>query len=477
MGRSIETSFLMLFLATALCWGQSNAAQPEILRSLPPARLRSLLQGMGFEFTEESKDTTSVFNFQLEGYKVILFDQTTDLQLYSGFSDTVDAAKVNKWNQKYRFSRAYVNDNGNPSIESDLDLQGGVTKEHVEAFIRQFRTSLGVYAQFLTSPASTSSIETTTKAEPMHQKSASATTKIKTPLGNFLLWIDPTKWKEEASKEPGTLEFRSANGEGYARVITERIGIPTDALPEIALSNARKVAPDARIVLQEKRIVNGREVLAMQIEGTTKNIPFRYYGYYHGGTSGTIQVIAYTVSTAFDQNRDDFTALLDGLEILDQELPLPVKTAARDEASGVLSVNGGTMSIRYDPTKWKQDESKEVGRFSFNHSKGDAFALVISERIPVPLDSLPDIALTNAKEIDPNASITFREKRHVNGVDVWFLKLKAVASGIPLIYYGYYYGGKSGTIQILTYTGTNLVDEYESDFMDFLNGFHVSGSF
>jgi hypothetical protein len=29
------------------------------------------------------------------------------------------------------------------------------------------------------------------------------------------------------------------------------------------------------------------------------------------------------------------------------------------------------------------------------------------------------------------------------------------------------------TIQILTYTGTNLVKEYDADFMEFLNGFRV----
>jgi hypothetical protein len=51
--------------------------------------------------------------------------------------------------------------------------------------------------------------------------------------------------------------------------------------------------------------------------------------------------------------------------------------------------------------------------------------------------------------------------------------MESVSHGIPFAFEGYYYGGKAGTIQILTYTGTNLVKEYDADFMEFLNGFRV----
>lgn len=84
------------------------------------------------------------------------------------------------------------------------------------------------------------------------------------------------------------------------------------------------------------------------------------------------------------------------------------------------------------------------------------------------------MALSNAKDADPNAKIIFREKRSVGVVDVWFLKLASTSKGIPLIYYGYYYGGKAGTVQVLTYTGANLITEYDKDFLDFLDGFRVS---
>jgi hypothetical protein len=132
------------------------------------------------------------------------------------------------------------------------------------------------------------------------------------------------------------------------------------------------------------------------------------------------------------------------------------------------------ISIKYDQKKWKRRQLAEKGRFFFTHSSGDGYAMVIFERWPAPTDSLPDIALKNVRKTDPDANIVFREKRKVGGVDVWFLKIDAVVSNVPVTYYGYYYGDKSGAIQVLTYTARTLISEYDREFMSFLNGFVVS---
>ena len=318
MRRKIAARTMAPFLLLAVfCNGQSNGSPSDILKEASPVRMRSILQGMGFKFTEESNNGANSFHFQLDGYNITLFDQTSDLQLYTGSPGKVDVERVNEWNRNYRFGRAYVNENGNPVLEADLNLKGGVTREAVEIFIMQFETTLHSYGQILAfgqSPGAQSN------AAAEHRKSASATRKISTPFGDFALWVDQTKWKQTATDGVGQLQFENVNGEGYAKVFTERIGIPTDSLGELAFSNARKVDPNAKITLREKRIVNGRQVLAMQIDGTNKSILFRLYGYYYGGASGSIQLVTYTASSAFDQNVTEFTRFLDGLEISDQEL-------------------------------------------------------------------------------------------------------------------------------------------------------------
>ena len=99
--------------------------------------------------------------------------------------------------------------------------------------------------------------------------------------------------------------------------------------------------------------------------------------------------------------------------------------------------------------------------------------MVISERIAVPMSSLKDLALANAKQAAPDAHIVLDEKRIVNGKEVTCLQIEGTVQGIAFIYYGYYYGGPEGTLQVLTYTGKNLFAEFKPDLEDFLNGTQI----
>ena len=279
---------------TSSSHAQTQTSNSEVMTDVSHAKMESILRGMGFEFTEKQPDDSDAFFFQLNGYKVTLLNQVKDMQLYAGFSDKVDLTRVNEWNSTYRFSRAYVSDKGGASLEDDLDFAGGVTRTAIEAFIKQFRTTLTSYVKFVTNSPSNATkassdpvtegsptVERTTSlagATPSSQlrpytKSPSAKKRIKTPVGDFALWVDETKWKQDKVDTAGVLQFSNVNGEAWARAITERIGIPTNGLREIALINAKKADPNAKITFEDERIVNGPQVLALQIVGTTKGIP------------------------------------------------------------------------------------------------------------------------------------------------------------------------------------------------------------
>lgn len=140
---------------------------------------------------------------------------------------------------------------------------------------------------------------------------------------------------------------------------------------------------------------------------------------------------------------------------------------------GSLKINRN-ISLRYDPGQWRQKVSHNRGQFAFSRSSGAGHALVIAERIAIPLSSVQDVALANAQLVDPHAKIVFRNKRRVNGFIVWFLKIEADVDTVPMVYCGYFYGGENGTVQVVTYTEKSRFPEYEKGFMDFLNGLVVS---
>jgi hypothetical protein len=43
-----------------------------------------------------------------------------------------------------------------------------------------------------------------------------------------------------------------------------------------------------------------------------------------------------------------------------------------------------------------------------------------------------------------------------------------------MVYCGYFYAGENGTVQVVTSPAKNLFAEYESRFMEFLNGLTIS---
>jgi hypothetical protein len=53
--------------------------------------------------------------------------------------------KVNQWNKEKRFSRAYLDGDGDANVEWDIDLEGGVTMGAVREGIRTFQTVVQIF--------------------------------------------------------------------------------------------------------------------------------------------------------------------------------------------------------------------------------------------------------------------------------------------------------------------------------------------
>jgi hypothetical protein len=51
--------------------------------------------------------------------------------------------------------------------------------------------------------------------------------------------------------------------------------------------------------------------------------------------------------------------------------------------------------------------------------------------------------------------------------------MDAKPEGVPITFYGYYYSGDEGAIQVLTWTVQNLFREFKPELEAFLNGFEI----
>lgn len=322
---------------------------------------------------------------------------------------------------------------------------------------------------------------------------APASTEFATPLSanegsvagstvKYSLAYDKDKWITETPKtgSPAEYSFTHVDGDVYSMIIAERLTFSLDALKELALNNAKSIAPDAKIILEETRKVNGVDVLAMKIEGTTSGIPFIYYGYYYTGKMTSLQVVTYTSQELFPQYEEELTKFLSGLKIDESTIMTAEETLTATEKAPLTAglVEGSQMpySIKYNPEKWtvKNSASEEVSEYFFSHVDGDVYGMVIPERIQADAAGIKKVALANAKAAAPDAKITAEETRKVNGKDLLVLQLTGTVQGIKFQYYGYYYAGKSGVIQFISYTSPELFKQYEKDITDLLNGLAVT---
>jgi hypothetical protein len=145
-------------------------------------------------------------------------------------------------------------------------------------------------------------------------KDEDATFQLKSTENNASIYLNPKKWIFSKGKkgEDSEYEFQMTDSDLRAMLITERIEIPLENLVDIALENAKEIAPDAYFVTREYRTVNGKKVMMAQLNGTISGIKFTYLGYYYSDAKGSTQIVTYTSQKLFPEYRNDAEKLLNG---------------------------------------------------------------------------------------------------------------------------------------------------------------------
>jgi hypothetical protein len=287
--------------------------------------------------------------------------------------------------------------------------------------------------------------------------------------------VDESKWKQEKSDKIGVLFFSNMNNEAWAALVIVPSGVPTTTLSTRLLEVLKKKDPNAKITFEEERIVNGQQVNAFQLSASDEGVPVKGFGYSYSGSAGSVIVIGAAVENQFAKYLEDITELLDGLVIAEPDLSSSANRLALP-TPGLLPLTS-KISLSYNPKQWKQgpsDKNDDADTYTFSHSSGAGYAVITTLQLPLPLDTLPDIVLAGIRSEDPDAAIVFREKRMVNGTEMWFIKIEGKVRNVPVIFCTYLYSNTAGMVQVTTFTRKTGFGEYEKDFMDFLNGLRIS---
>ena len=126
----------------------TSRSSGEVISSISVGDLRSLLSEMGYEPRSlEGQDNAGAVQMADRPVLIRVGGEGKNLLLWS-YVQGGSLDKVNQWNKEKRFSRAYLDGDGDANVEWDIDLEGGVTVDAVREGIRTFQAVVQVFKDF-----------------------------------------------------------------------------------------------------------------------------------------------------------------------------------------------------------------------------------------------------------------------------------------------------------------------------------------
>lgn len=155
----MRTSFKALCLAAgiaaaALAAGAAHASDTSLVSAADVDQLVNVAKGFGFAELKKDHTGDPKISGMIEGTRyVVLFygcdDQhktCKDIQFDAAWSGTkVTAAKVADWNLHKRFGKAFLDSDGDPHVQMDVNLHYGVSEHNLEDTFDWWRVTMKMF--------------------------------------------------------------------------------------------------------------------------------------------------------------------------------------------------------------------------------------------------------------------------------------------------------------------------------------------
>lgn len=157
MGRFLLRGALAMATIATLA---AVPAHAELVNASNPATIKAIVESQGWPATLVSKPGNDPYiESNRNGLKfLVLFMNCTEgrncktLQYYMGFSDAkqVPLEKFNQWNKEKRFARAYRDDEGDPVLEMDVDVDfNGIPRENIGETFNTWSSLMDTFREFI----------------------------------------------------------------------------------------------------------------------------------------------------------------------------------------------------------------------------------------------------------------------------------------------------------------------------------------
>lgn len=141
-------------------------------------------------------------------------------------------------------------------------------------------------------------------------------------------------------------------------------------------------------------------------------------------------------------------------------------------ATFLMKSKKANFGFNINPKKWIVEKAavNTDAEYQVRFKDSDIYGMIISEKVEIPVETLRNIVLDNARAGASEVKVLSEEYRIVNGNKVLSMTFQAKAQGIQFQYHGYYDSNESGTVQYLLFSSPAIMNTYKGEIQDLLNG-------
>ncbi len=150
-----------LVLAVVLASVSSLAQAQDIVDATNPEEINNIARGYGSAslLKDNGGDPKIEGRIDGKGYSVYFYGcedgkDCRSINLATGWASdgqyTID--EVNKWNRENRFVKAYIDDEGDPILEMDVNLHLGVTRDNLDKTFDWWSYMMGEFTKDIIDP-------------------------------------------------------------------------------------------------------------------------------------------------------------------------------------------------------------------------------------------------------------------------------------------------------------------------------------
>lgn len=160
--RWLAAAFLLLPLsAVAVRSAAADTRMASVYTRISGEEMKALLQRYGYkaELTKDEGGDPKIMS-AASGAKFVVFFYdcnearsrtctTIQFSVAYNLDEKVSAATVNDWNREMLYGRLYLDDDGDPVLDHDIILTGGVSEENLKANLVQWESMISDYRKHI----------------------------------------------------------------------------------------------------------------------------------------------------------------------------------------------------------------------------------------------------------------------------------------------------------------------------------------